>query len=162
LKITLEVISPKGKKLFDTARLLAEIDHARQQTQTDILNDFKKTTATWKHRVVWYSTRRGNDVFIGTKDEIYGYVDNGTDAHIIRPRNPKGTLAFYRTGFKAKTRVGYIDSYNGSTANKNMTYTKLVHHPGTAARNFTKKIYDKWAKQWGTRVRQALRNSIEK
>ena len=61
----------------------------------------------------WYSTRRGNDVYIGTKDKIYAYVDLGTSPHVIKPRRPGGRLRFFGSGFKPKSRVGYIASYGG-------------------------------------------------
>lgn len=162
MKLRLEVITPKGKRLLDAARMLAEIEKVRKETATDILNDYKKTTATWKHRVQWYSTRRGNDYHIGTKDEIYGFVEGGTRPHEILPKRKGGRLRFFRTGFRPKSRVGYIASYAGATANADLTYSKGVHHPGTKARKFSEKIVEKWRKEWAIRVRAAIKKAVEK
>jgi len=155
VRISLEPIASK-RRLLDPAIFKAEIERATLEVKNGIQDDFKKTTATWRHRVVWYTTRRGTDWFIGTKDEIYGYVDLGTRAHVIRPKRPGGSLRFFRTGFKAKSRVGYIASYAGQQATKDLTYTKEVHHPGTKARNFTVKIGEKWRSKWVGALRRAI------
>lgn len=162
MKLRLEVITPKGKRLLDAARMLAEIDRAKKETATDILNDYKKTTATWRHSVKFYSTRRANDYFIVTNDDIYAYVDQGTRPHEILPKRRGGRLRFFRTGFRPKSRVGYIASYAGASANSNLTYSKGVHHPGTKARGFSEKIAEKWRKEWEIRVRAAIKKAVEK
>lgn len=162
MKITLQPIIPKGKTIFDIDRFNAEIKASQREVSTGILNDFKKTVRTWKHRVIWYSTRRGDDYWIGTKDKIYSYVDLGTKAHIIKPKKPGYRLRFYRSGFKPKSRVGYIDSYMGKQANKDLTFAKVVHHPGTEARNFSEKISKKWQKTWISRLRLAIKRAAGK
>jgi Rieske Fe-S protein len=157
MKISLEPIKPK-KNLLDPARYEAELAKATRDSVEGVKADFKKTTATWQHQPVWYITRRGTDWYIGTKDEIYGYVDEGTKPHDI-PAKPGKFLRFYRTGFKPKSRVGYIASYAGAKATKDLTFTKIVHHPGTKARQFSVKIREKWAKKFAQACRQAIKNA---
>lgn len=155
MKIRMEPIVSKQRHL-DPARFKAEIERATSEVKEGIKADFQKTTRTWKHQPTWYITRRGYDWFIGTKDKIYGYVDEGTAPHIIQPKRPGGRLHFFGSGFKPKSRVGYIDSYAGATANKDERFAKVVHHPGTEARKFTVKIAEKWRKKWVGRLRQAI------
>jgi hypothetical protein len=70
-------IKPK-KDVLNPARYMAEIAKATTDAKNGVQADFKKTVATWKTKPVFYVTRRGTIWYIGTKDEIYGYVDNGT------------------------------------------------------------------------------------
>lgn len=156
MKITFEPIIPK-KKVFDPARYIAEVDRAVITSKNGVQADFKKTTATWSHQPKWYATRRGYIWYIGTSDVIYSYVDEGTRPHVIRPKRPGGRLRFFRTGFKPKSRVGYIASYAGQKANKDLTYTRVVHHPGTKARRFSEKIKEKWEKEFKRLCRQAIK-----
>lgn len=158
MKFHLQPITPK-KPIFDVPKFEALIAQATRTTVDDIHADYAKTVKTWKHKPTFYATRRGTTWYIGTKDEIYGYVELGTRPHIIAPRNPGGRLHFFRNGFKPKTRPNYIDSYAGMAATKGETYAKIVHHPGTEARNFSKKIAEKREKQFLKLCRDAIRNS---
>lgn len=155
MKISLTPIKPK-KDLFNPAKYKDRIDLASFVAKEGIKADFRKTTATWSHQPKWYTTRRGTDWYIGTTDEIYRYVNEGTRPHTIAPKRAGGRLRFFRGGFKAKSRVGYIDSYAGKSANKDLTWAKIVHHPGTKARNFSIKIRDKWIKEFAKMCRQAI------
>lgn len=156
MKITLRPIVPK-RPIFDTARFETLSARAIQDSKDGILNDFKKTVSTWTHKPRFYVTRRGFDWYIGTNDEIYGYVDNGTVPHVIRPKSPRGRLRFFRSGFRAKSRVNYIASYMGQKASKDLTFAKIVHHPGTKARNFSLKISEKWQKEFARQIRAAVK-----
>lgn len=161
MKIKLEPIVSK-QRILDPERFRAEIARATTEVKEGIKEDFRKTTRTWKHQPAWYITRRGYEWFIGTKDKIYGYVDQGTSPHIIKPRSPGGRLHFFGSGFKPKSRVGYIDSYAGKTATKDERFAKVVHHPGTEARQFSVKIAEKWRKKWVGRLRQAIHTAAIK
>ena len=158
MKIDFTPIKPK-KDVLDPARYKAEIDKATTDAKNGVQADFKKTTATWSHKPTWYTTRRGTIWYIGTKDEIYGYVDNGTPAHDIPMKEGGPLLAYFKTGFKPKSRVGYIASYNGVAANRNFRKRKLVHHPGTKARNFSKKIAEKWQKEFAKMMRAGIKRA---
>jgi hypothetical protein len=158
MKINLTPIKPK-KNVLDPVRYKAEIDKATTDAKNGVQADFKKTTATWKHKPTWYATRRGTIWYIGTKDEIYGYVDNGTPAHDI-PMKPGGPmLAYFKTGFKPKSRVMDIASYTGASANRNFRKSKLVHHPGTKARKFSKYIAKEWEKRFAKMVRAGIKRA---
>lgn len=154
MKISLEPIKPK-KDLLNPKRYIDAVAKATTESKDGVKADFKKTTSTWEHQPQWYTTRRGTDWYIGTKDEIYGYVDLGTKAHVIRAKTKKG-LAFFRTGFKPKSRVNYIASYKGQKATKNFTRPMSVMHPGTKARNFSVKIREKWQKDFAKKCRAAI------
>ncbi len=158
MNFKLEPIKPK-KPIFDVPKFEAEIKAATRQTVDDIKADYQKTVKTWRHKPTFYTTRRGTVWYIGTNDKIYGYVELGTKPHIIAPKRAGGRLHFNRFGFKAKSRVNYIDSYAGQTATKGETFAKVVHHPGTSARNFGKPIAKKREKQFAQLCRAAIRAS---
>lgn len=157
MKISLQPIMPK-KDLFNPARYKDGIELATFVAKEGIKADFRKTAATWSHQPKWYTTRRGTDWYIGTTDEIYGYVNYGTRPHIIAPKKKGGRLSF-RSGYKAKSRVGYIDSYAGSPAHGATIWAKIVHHPGTKARQFSIKIKEKWMKEFAKMCRQAIKTA---
>lgn len=158
MKINIAPITPK-KNLLNPDLYQKLIAQAVLDTKDGVKADFQKTAATWTHQPKWFITRRGTDWWIGTKDEIYAYVDLGTPPHIIAPKREGGRLRFYRSGFKPKSRVGYIDSYAGKTASKDLTWAKLVHHPGTKARHFSLKIAAKWQKEFAKRCRAAVKQA---
>lgn len=66
----------------------------------------------------------------GSNLRYAGWVNNGTRAHIIRPKKPGGYLRFY---WPKAGRVVYMRS---------------VHHPGTKAYRFLEKGYRKALAAW--------------
>lgn len=67
--------------------------------------------------------------------EIFGYVDLGTEPHLIFPKKAGGMLAF-NTPYSAMTAP--IANFNAGTgkSGSNRVYSKGVLHPGTEARDF--------------------------
>lgn len=85
-------------------------------------------------------------VTIGPNENIApygGYVEFGTKAHEIRPKNPGGVLVF---------------KMNGTTV-----YTKKVNHPGTRAQPYVRPAFEAWVDSLGTMAAEAnikvLRNN---
>lgn len=109
------------------------IELARDIVATAALQDFQGATRSWKHKPSFKITRDSESTSIGTDSEIFGYVDQGTKPHIIRPKNKR--LRF-GAGFSPKTTPGSLSSGAGSRSGPNV-YARVVHHPGTQARNFS-------------------------
>ena len=99
-------------------------------------------TDTWtnKPRVTVSKTggtgRATTHLGVKVDSEVYGYVDKGTRAHVIAPKREGGVLAF-NSRFKAKSRPNSLRAYKGMSAGPTR-FAAVVHHPGFAARNFTK------------------------
>lgn len=76
---------------------------------------------------------------VGPNAQIYEYVDQGTEPHIIAAKNVP-FLSFH-TGYVSKTlaRPARTVSGGGATTGPRV-YAKLVHHPGSEAREFSKVI----------------------
>lgn len=104
--------------------------------------DFDTTTQTFKHRPEFTIDVEDDKVTVATDDEIYGYLDDGTPAHIITAKNPNKPLTF-GVGGSPKTAPRVIGSRPG-TRGSTIVRAQVVHHPGTAARLFTDEIRDKW------------------
>jgi len=146
----------KAKAPNTQAARLALLNELRRVGK-DIKEDFEATTQTWKHKPkfdIKISLAGGTpSVEVGTGDEIYGFVDEGTKPHVIAPVNAKRLV--FATGYRAKTQPGVIGSSAGG-ANGDVVYAKVVHHPGTKARKFSEKIKRKWAGQFGKRMLAAM------
>lgn len=75
----------------------------------------------------------------GDNADIYTYVDQGTKPHIIKPVRAK--LLRFKTGYKAKTLPNPARTVaGGGVATGPEVRAKLVHHPGSEAREFSKTI----------------------
>jgi hypothetical protein len=160
MKITLEFPIPK-KRHWNAEKFATLMEKAKHETLAGMKDDFESTTSTWKTQVTFGTTRRGNDWYVATRNKIYGYVNEGTPPHPIPAHTPKG-LAYFKTGFRAKTRVGQIKSLVGKAANKDFRRPMIVQHPGTEARKFNEVIGLKWHKKFITACRKAVYESSGK
>lgn len=112
---------------------------ARDITAVAVIQDFEQATRTWNHKPGFKITRDADSTSVGTDDEIFGYVDGGTRPHDIRPR---GKRLKFQGGFKAKTTPGSLRSGSGGSSGA-FVFAKVVHHPGTKARNFSKLVNER-------------------
>lgn len=126
-----------------------------------IERDFDLTVKTWKRKPAFVVNLTERSVSVGTDNAVYGYVDEGTPPHLIRPKKAKA-LRFYAGGFRAKTAPNVLHAKKGKAAATNLTYTQVVHHPGTKARNFTTLIKERSAKRVATQFQKTLRLRLAK
>lgn len=147
----------KPKRLNDKGLRLTLINKARK-IGNDMKRDFEATTATWKHKPVFemnVSTKgQGPAVLVGTDDEIYGYVNDGTKPHDIYPVNAK--MLRFQSGYAAKTSPGVIGS-GGGGASGSMVFSRHVRHPGTKARKFDEIIAKKWQPKFKREMEDAMK-----
>ena len=129
---------------MSTRELRVVLQSALGEIGKRITQDYEKTTRTWNHKprfLTEVNTRSGQyEVMVGTDDEIYGYVDQGTRAHEIRAKNAK-YLRFWSKS-TPKTTPGHIGSGAGSKGG-DLTFRQRVWHPGTKARRFSEQIQKK-------------------
>ena len=136
--------------------------NALRQAGRDIIEDFEKTTATWKNKPVFemqISLSGGLQVEVYTESEIYKFVDKGTKPHDIWPgfytgKSDKKVLAFSSKS-TPKTIPGVIDSGPGSRG-KVDTFRPYVKHPGTKARQFSTMLARKWRKKLPKDAQKAM------
>lgn len=158
--ILYKAVKPTKIKV-DAIRL--ELLSMMNSTSREIKKDFQACVKTWNHKVefeILKSLKGGPTVLIGTDDEIFGYVNNGTPEHDIPASKPSGL--FYKSGFKPKTQVGVIGSRTGGKFGPVRGHGMIVHHPGIAARNFDKTIADLWRQKFKRLAEEAIKRGVEK
>ena len=144
MQVSMQVIVPK-KFLSDPKRFVRAVENTLDGAALDVKADFGATTRTWKERPVFYIRSKPGERFIGTDFMVYKWVSDGTRKHLIVAKAGR-RLAFYATGFRAKTRPRMIGSNQGRAANSNFVRPLVVHHPGTTAREFPLVIREKYDK----------------
>lgn len=140
----LRVIIPK-RLIFEPERLARAITNGLDGGAKGAKVDFGVTVQTWQNKPEFTINEAPGERIIGTDDEVYGYVNDGTDPHIIVAKSAKA-LAFQWGGkgsYKPKSSVRVIGS-SGGGASGPVVKRKRVKHPGTAAREFDEVIAEKW------------------
>lgn len=155
--IVVKQISPTR---FKDEAFTAAIVAAARKASHEIVLDYRETTRSWNHKPVFEVVINVNpniEILVGTDDEIYGYVDEGTKPHIIKPKRARA-LSFQWGGkgsYMAKTKPGVIGSQPGGPRGPMVSF-KQVHHPGTKARGFSKAIDKKWSAAFKRRMEHAM------
>ncbi len=118
-----------------------------------VLADFAQTTATWSGKPGFEVVDNGEfERVIGTDDENYARVDEGTRPHVIVAH---GKALAFAPGGSAKTRPRVIGSSGGSKGG-GVVFTQRVNHPGTEGRQFANTIGEKWEPLLAAEVEQQL------
>ena len=153
------VMTPIIPAKFNEAAFWEEIASEVQKVTKEIKKDFEGTVKTWKTKVVFEDLIEvGPDavtIYVGTDNEIYGWVDKGTRPHRIEP---KGNYPLaWRSGYTGpKTKPGSLKSVNRGKATGPYVFAKGVNHPGTKARGFSEMIAKKWERILPKRMQKAL------
>ncbi len=149
---------------FRSEAFARAIGAAAKQAADEIQKDFEATTATWKHKVKFDKIVSLEpspvEVLVGTDDEIYRYVDEGTKAHpIFAKRAPALVFAWGGPGsYTPKTKPRVIGSTPGGSSGPTV-FRAYVDHPGTEARQFDKTIRQKWEPKFKRLMEGALKTA---
>lgn len=139
-----KAILPKDRPLVKPMRVI--ISNTLSAQAKAIKADFGVTTQTWRNRPRFtINAPSPYERQIATDDDIYAMLDAGTKAHTIRPKSARSILRF-TTPFQSKTLPNQIMSRGGSNGSAQIV-ARVVHHPGTAARNWAQTIAAKWQAQ---------------
>lgn len=139
---------------------IAELDQLAVERGLDLLAeqvkaDYEKTTATWKQRPAFDVQKEPNERLIGTDDQTYAWVNDGTAAHFISPRT-KRALRF-ASNVTPKTIPLSLDSQAGSREND--VYATRVFNPGVEPRKFDQAVFDKYEPIAAEIIQQELNKS---
>lgn len=118
------------------------------------LQDFQGLVRGWEHKPEFRIEKRENGAAVGTDDDIFRYVDEGTRPHTIRARRAK--VLRFMAGARAKTTPGSLRS--GSGGGGEATFRRSVQHPGSKARGFSKLV----AQRAQERLPDEMRRQLEK
>jgi hypothetical protein len=127
-------------------------------------SDFQATIAAWKQGPVFTIDAAqidGND-YVGsvwTDNEIYGYVNNGTSPHDIRP--VKAKKLHFLSGYAPKTYRRVLGSQQGGPYGADV-FASAVHHPGSEARQFDQVIVEKRQSDFEAIINAALSQAASK
>lgn len=156
VKLSVEAIVPRDL-VVDVKKMDRAVNNALDGAALSAKVDFDVTTRTWRHRPGFLiKTPKYGIRDIYTLDKIYSYVSGGTRRHVIRAKKKGGRLAFFRSGFRPKSRHRYIGSNKGRRANKDFTMPEAVMHPGTKARELDEAVKDKWQKQLSKTLQRSI------
>lgn len=140
-----------------------EAQAGAEAVRKQALDDFKRTTATWKHKPKFISSIEISDakinILVGTSDKIYGYVDEGTKAHTIRARHKKGLI--FLVGGKPKTTPHVVQAFPGKRGTDWRNQPK-VRHPGTKARKFSEDIKKSLQPEFRKQMKNAIARFIRR
>lgn len=151
---SLKVFVPKSL-VADPQKLARAVANGLDGAAKGALEDFKVTTQTWTHQPDFDIQEPSADRrVVGTNDDIYSYVTEGTKPHVIVAHGK--ALAFPGGGFRPKSRPRYIGSNKGSKGGA-VIFRPRVQHPGTAPREFEQAIADKWK----TELPKIMQRSID-
>lgn len=130
--ITIRAIKPATA--FKSSVFREELLAAAKEIEKQAMEDFKRTTATWKHKPKFSAkidsgaSVGGVRIQIATDDPAYNYIDKGT----------KVRYATMSNDWKSKTEPDVIQSFPGQ--GRKLFVNKKYPRPGIKARNFTKII----------------------
>jgi hypothetical protein len=144
MRIKFKVTVPKDLLNLHIDRRVTEIE----STITDTLKlskiQYEHTTSTWAHKpkfTISHFRRTGNSISrdIYTKDEVYGYLDDGTRGHMVRPRRARRLR--FQPNYTTKTQRWWLGSRIGGSYGP-FAYSRGHYVRGIQAREYTKIIAD--------------------
>lgn len=140
--------------MIDSKALRRAIENALTGEAKAVKVDLDTTTQTWKHRPEFTIEQDEGRRTVATDDEVFEYVDEGTKPHIITAKNPNKPLTF-GVGGSPKTAPRVIGSRSG-TRGSAIVRAQVVHHPGTAPREFTDTVKEKWDDRLPDMIQRAI------
>lgn len=150
--------------LFALAAVARAIKKTLQDTARDAQADLAKTAASWQHKVDFSITPIAEGVQIATADPIWNMVDRGTKPHAIPAIVPKNKKAITVLGpGRPKTAVRVIGSSGGARGGvvAIVKRTKPIQHPGTAAREFSDVVQEKYQTELPRRMQAAIAAAVK-
>lgn len=155
--VRIKVKIPPGG-LIDPAELRRATQQGLDQAAVEVQKRFEATTRTWQNQPDFAIEQDENSRTIGTDDEIYGYVSEGTRPHVIVAK-AGGSLAF-GPGSTPKTQPRVIGSGPGGRGGA-VIFRPRVNHPGTEARDFESAIAEEAEEFFPALMQQAIDEVLE-
>lgn len=140
---------------------LTELGNDQKQYFEEVTSDWKRKP-TFKVLTIITPTELGYAVIAtGENSDIWRYVDEGTQPHIIRPKSPDKPLAF-RGNYSARTAPVAKAHVGSGTSSGAWVKTFVVFHPGNDARLFAETYIADNTMERRRRIENALRRAIRR
>lgn len=161
--------------LEDITNIVIEDLHRtmRETITPELLDRFETITDSWDHKVsftfVANTTPKEISVEVfptGNNAQIWQYVNDGTDPHVITPKNAS-VLAFTWGGpgsYNPKTRKGVLApiSGGGSVSGGKKVFRPFVNHSGYEGRELNKAIADDYLPDFRRHIENSFRRTVDK
>ena len=158
MRVHIKPVLPK-RPLCDPNELEAAIEEALDHNAADCKAEYEKTVETWQDKPVFTINKTQYGRSVGTRHKVFGYVDRGTEPHMIKP---KGAYPLrFKVGGVPKTKQKTIASYQGRTGNEWRSAAQ-VRHPGTKARLFSAVIQTRAKQRQSAYLKQAIKKAFSK
>jgi len=135
--VVFKVIKPTR---FKNEWFVDAVEEESKRIGNEMLKDFRKTVRTWNDKPRFRKAisvgPRSVDILVGTDNDIYRYVNDGTRVR----------YAVMSRDFIPKTRVRHIGSFRGRGG---MVFINKNHPmPGIVGRHFDEEIQKKWQSRY--------------
>lgn len=124
------------------SNMLAQFEKEADIVTREAQRRFEELVSDWDNEVTFTSDSKivGNNIImeVKTDSQIFHWVDKGTKPHTIRPRpNNRRQIMRFLPDYSARTSPGTFRSNPaGGQSSGDEVFSREVHHPGIAARNF--------------------------
>lgn len=165
-----KVKSPRRKAALDQRTMLDEAQRTVSSFMRDTVKPaFEDVVSDWDTHVnfaikvkVTQAAIRAEIVPTGKGKRVFGYVDKGTPAHIIRAKGARrrrggSSLLAFQTGYESRTLPVAVAHAGSGRAFGQWAFAKEVHHPGTKARLFSETIHKKTEPEFRRTVENLMR-----
>ena len=147
-------------KTLNMKAMLIELEKAAETFSIDLLSEFELTTAFWERKVKFERLisvgPTSIDILVATDDEVYGYVNNGTEDHYVAPIYVDA-LAF-QSIYAAKSSPNRIASHKGGASGPTVFSTDGHYVEGIEPRDFDKQI----KKEMEPKFKKEMQNAMKR
>jgi hypothetical protein len=121
------------------------------------VKELKRQTAYWQRPAVFNVTETEEGATISTDDPRYTWVDEGTNPHVIRPRN--GKMLRWLPGSRVRNEIA---RRNNMADRKDVAqFTPSINHPGIRPRHFTDTVMRRREKEIDKAISRVLEKAIQ-
>lgn len=160
-RISFSPIVPAGK-IVDAAKMHSGLKGALAHWGNIARDDFKKTVSSWKTPVHFKNEQllQGGNMAqeVSSDNRIYGYIDQGTQAHWVWPRKAGGVLRF-NSKWSNATRPRVISSRARRSFGA-VAFSRGHRVGGIPARYFAATIADRRQQNLNNLCQNAVREAI--
>jgi hypothetical protein len=138
--------------------------NALRKIGVELKADFKLTTATWDRKPTFNTKigmpNTGAYVEVGTDNEIYGMINDGTAPGVILPTSPNVIALQMPRTYTSKSLPGVLQARPGG-ASGGVKYARAVWHPGITPRRFDVTIANIWVTKGPQLIQDAFDEALE-